>query len=119
MQDWVKVEGLEVPAEIGVYEHEHGIKQQLFFDVACLTDLTAAGKSDGLDDALDYDRIAQVCRDVVASQHHQLIETIAYKVIEGIFELWPGRLGLVRVRVAKPGAVPDAKTVAVELTRAP
>ncbi len=117
MQDTVAVEGLELAAEVGVYAHERGVKQRLVVDVRCAVDLEAAARSDQLEDALDYDRIAGICRDVAAERHHQLIEAIAGKIADRVRREFGSRVGGVEVRVAKPGAVPDAATVAVEVRR--
>lgn len=116
--DRVCVEGLEVMAEIGVYAHEHGIRQRLVIDLVVETDLGVAGRSDALADAIDYDGLAKIARDVAASRHHDLIEAIAEKTAAGMLASLGPRASRVFVRVAKPGAVPDARTVAVELWRA-
>lgn len=116
--DRVRVEGLELMAEVGVYAHEHGIKQRLVIDLVVETDLRAAGQSDALADAIDYDGLAHVARSVSAARHHELIEAIAEEIAAGILASLGHRAGRVFVRVAKPGAVPDARTVAVEIWRA-
>jgi dihydroneopterin aldolase len=88
--DRITLEGLFVQAGIGVYPHEHGA-------------------------SVDYDALARLCREVARSQHHDLIETVAEKIADRVLAL--PRVARVRVRVEKPGAVPDARAVAVELTR--
>lgn len=113
--DRVFLKGLEVFAPIGVYEHEHGIEQKLLFDVVCDFDLAAAGASDALEDTLDYDRVAAICREVAKSRHHQLIEVVAEKICARVLaEL---AVSAVEVEVNKPGAVPDAASVAVRIRR--
>lgn len=113
--DRVKLEGLVVYASVGVYEFEHDIRQRLEIDVAAEIDLAEAGSTDRLEAGLDYDSLAQHCREVAAERHHQLIETIAESIASRV--LRDGRIHRVEVRVAKPGAVPDARTVAVEIAR--
>ncbi|MCK6546434.1 dihydroneopterin aldolase [Myxococcota bacterium] len=115
--DRVCVEGLELMAEVGVYAHEHGIKQRLVIDLVVETELRAAGQSDALADAIDYDGLAKIARDVASSRHHELIEAIAEEIAAGVLASLGVRAGRVKVRVAKPGAVPDARTVAVEIWR--
>lgn len=117
MRDEVCVEGLELGARVGVYPHEYGILQRLVIDVRVTTDLFAAGESDALEDALDYDRIAAICRSVCGRDHHRLIEKIAGDIAKEVKVGFEGRVGEVQVRVAKPGAVPDARTVAVTVRR--
>lgn len=115
--DLVRVEGLAVDAEVGVYAHEHGIRQRLVIDLALETDIAAAAAQDALSLAIDYDRVAAAARAVVASQHHALIETIAERIAARVLGEAGPRVRRVFVRVAKPGAVPDARTVAVEIWR--
>ena len=117
MSDRIFVEGLEVGAPIGVYAFEKGVLQRLIIDVSVGCDTRAAGHSDALEDSLDYDRLASICRHVCSSQHHQLIEAIAEKIAAAVGETFQSRITDVRVRVEKPGAVADARTVAVEIER--
>lgn len=113
----MSVEGLEVGARVGVYPHEQGILQRLIIDIAASVDLEPAARTDALEDALDYDRIADICRAVVGAQHHRLIETVAVRIASEVKAAFPERVSEVEVRVQKPGAVPGARTVAVTVRR--
>lgn len=115
MTDQILLCGLEVFAPIGVYEHEHGIEQRLLFDVAADFDVSKPGRSDDLRDTLDYDRMAAICREVATLKHHALIEVLAEQIAARVL----AELGVsgVEVKVSKPGAVPDAQTVAVRIRR--
>lgn len=113
--DRVELEGLVVEAAVGVYDFEHRIRQRLEIDVTAELDLSEAGRTDRLEAGLDYDGLARHCREVVAARHHQLIETIAESIAARV--LRDPRIQRVRVRVAKPGAVPDARSVAVTIER--
>lgn len=117
MTDTISVEELEVGARIGVYDFEKGILQKLVIDVRAACDVRPAAASDALEDSLDYDKISRICRDVCTRQHHDLIETVAEKIAASVKESFQGRVSGVEVRVAKPGAVPDARTVAVHIRR--
>ncbi len=63
------------------------------------------------------ERLATIAREVASGPHHALVETIAERIAERLRAEWPDRLQRVRVRVAKPRAVPDARTVAIEIDR--
>jgi len=114
--DRVKLEGLVLDASVGVYDFERESRQRVEIDVAVDLDLSDAGRSDRLEASLDYDRIAGFCLEVVSGRHHRLIESIAEGVASRTLETDP-RIRRVEVRVAKPGAVPGARNVAVELVR--
>jgi len=111
----VRLTGLEVWGEVGVYDFEHGVKQRMVFDVEAWLDLSRAAETDDLAHALDYDGIARVCREVVTSRHHDLIEAIAKEVCDQLME--DARLRKLQVEVHKPGAVPDAADVSVLFSR--
>ncbi len=115
--DRIFLEALEIDGHIGVYEHEHNIKQRLVVDIELHTDVREAAGRDELELSIDYDQVAEIVRNVVRSKHHHLIETLAEKIAAQILENFSSRVERVRVRVAKPGGVPDAKTVAVEIVR--
>lgn len=116
MTDRISVLGLEVEGGIGVYDHEKGVTQRLVLDVELVVDLQNAGRTDALEATVDYDQVAEICREVVSSGHHDLIETVAETIAQRTLAL-SARIEGVTVRVDKPGAVPDARTVRVEVTR--
>ncbi|MCC7383013.1 MAG: dihydroneopterin aldolase [Deltaproteobacteria bacterium] len=115
--DRVRLLGLRVDASIGVYPHERTFHQRLMIDIAVDADLHGAAASDDVRQTVDYDRLAAIARDVATDQHHQLIETVAVRIAERVLEALGARVAAVEVRVAKPGAVPDAADVAVEVRR--
>ncbi len=119
MSDRIRVEGLALLAYVGVYPHEKSLRQRLVVDLEFECDLSSAGKSDLLSDTLDYDQAARVVREVVASRHHQLIESIAESVAERLLGDFGSAVQAVRVRVSKPQALADARTVSVEIERRP
>ena len=97
--DVVSIEGLTVETIIGVYDWDN----------------QRAATTDDIDDALDYAMVSERVSAWVAEKPRQLIETVA----EGVASLILNEFGVqnVEVRVAKPGAVPNAKTVAVSVRR--
>lgn len=119
MGDRIRVEGLSILAQVGVYPHERAQRQRIYIDVELESDLSAAGRSDQMRDTLDYDAAAGLVREVVLRRHHDLIESIAEEVAEGLLGRFAGRLTGVRVRVEKPGALADARAVSVEIQRRP
>lgn len=113
----MRIEGLEVDAPIGVYAHEKGVLQKLIIDLALETDLERAAKSDALEHAIDYDRLAAIAKKSATEKHHALIETVAQKIAERVLAELGEQVSAVFVRVAKPSAVQGAKCAAVELWR--
>jgi 7,8-dihydroneopterin aldolase/epimerase/oxygenase len=117
MADRIALIGLELEGGIGVHPHEQGIAQRLIVDVELeVQGLGQVAQSDVLTATIDYDEVAEIAREVVHSRHHNLIETVADKIARQVVEL-DARIGQVTVRVEKPGAVPGARTVLVEVVR--
>jgi dihydroneopterin aldolase len=103
----VFVRGLQVEAEIGVYDHEHGRSQPLMADVEL--DIAAAAW-DRLADTINYETIASKARAVAAEGHYQLVEAFAEKLGQSCLE--DPRVTRVRVRVEKPMALAPAAMAA-------
>ena len=116
-RDLVCLEGLQLDAFVGVYEKERDIKQRLVVSVKVEFDCRKAGESDDISYALDYDSLAEICKEVVEGEHIHLIESVGERICSLIYQRVDDLNGQIIVRVEKPGAVPGAHTVAVELVR--
>lgn len=115
MMDQVLIDGLNVDTVIGVYDWEKQIKQQLCIDLAMGWDNRPAAASDDLADALDYASVAEAVTKLVQQRPRQLIEQVAEEIAQLL--LTDFNVTEVTVTVAKPAAVPAAKSVAVKITR--
>ncbi|MDX1397606.1 MAG: dihydroneopterin aldolase [Oceanospirillum sp.] len=113
--DRVFIEGLKVDALIGVYDWEREILQPLVFDIEMATDIRPAAESDELSLTLDYFSISQAITELVKNSSYKLIETLAEAVSELIRDQFS--VCWVKVKVSKPGAVPNAHNVAVMIER--
>lgn len=86
MNDRIEITGIEVYAKHGVLEHEQEKAQVFRVDVRVYTDLSRSGRSDDLADTLDYSELALEVREVVGSESHKLIETVATRVAEAMLD---------------------------------
>lgn len=113
--DKVFIEQLEIITTIGVYDWEQAIKQKLVLDIEMAHDNRPAGRSDDVADALDYAEVSQAVLSHVENGRFLLVERVA----EEVAELIMSRFGVVgvRIRLTKPGAVPQAKGVGVIIER--
>ena len=107
----VFVRALDVEAEIGVYDHEHGRTQPLVVDV----ELTLApARIEHIADTVNYETVVAQARELAATGHFKLVETFADRLARRL--LADERLIRVRIRVEKPEALaPDAEAAGVEL----
>ncbi|CAM3505171.1 Dihydroneopterin aldolase [Vibrio aerogenes CECT 7868] len=113
--DKVFIEQLEVVTTIGVYDWEQTIKQKLVFDIEMGHDNMVAGLSDNVRDTLDYAQISESVIDYVERGKFQLVERVAEEVAALIMSRFA--VPWIRIRLAKPGAVPAAKSVGVVIER--
>ncbi|EGR8990110.1 bifunctional dihydroneopterin aldolase/7,8-dihydroneopterin epimerase [Vibrio vulnificus] len=113
--DKVFIEQLEVITTIGVYDWEQQIKQKLVLDIEMAHDNRPAGKSDDVADALDYAQVSEAVLNHIESGHFLLVERVAEEVAELIMTQFS--VPWIRIRLAKPGAVPQARAVGVVIER--
>lgn len=113
--DKVFIEQLEVITTIGVYDWEQEIKQKLVLDIEMAHDNRPAGKSDDVVDALDYSTVSTAVLDHIANGRFLLVERVAEEVAELIMTQFS--VPWIKIRLAKPGAVPQAKAVGVIIER--
>lgn len=114
--DKVFIEQLEVITTIGVYDWEQQIKQKLVLDLEMAHDNRPAGKSDDVADALDYAQVSQAVIEHIEQGRFLLVERVAEEVAELIMARFS--VPWIRIRLTKPGAVPQAKGVGVIIERA-
>ncbi|MFT4198808.1 MAG: dihydroneopterin aldolase [Pseudoxanthomonas sp.] len=113
--DIVFIEALAAQALIGVYPHERGAPQPLSFDVELEVDTRRAGGSDALADTVDYAAVAAEIQALCAASSYALVEALAEAVAARLLAVFPVRR--VMLRIGKPQAVPQARTVGVRIVR--
>lgn len=113
--DKVFIEQLEVITTIGVYDWEQTIKQKLVLDIEMAHDNRPAGKSDDVADALDYASVSEVVLNHIESGRFLLVERVAEEVAELIMARF--NVPWIKIRLTKPGAVPQARGVGVIIER--
>lgn len=103
---------------VGIYEHERQKTQPVMMDIDLDYDFAAAARSDAIEDAVDYDRVASHVTELVQRRAFQLIETMAEETAKMLFDRLP-QVRRVRLEIRKPAAVPAAACsfVRVERTR--
>jgi dihydroneopterin aldolase len=113
---------LVLPASIGVHPHEHAAPQRVRINVDLGVEDDGARPlsrqpvgRDELSRVVDYERLAECVRGIVASGHVRLVETLAERIAEAC--LADSRVHLARVRVEKLDILPDAISAGVEIER--
>lgn len=115
MADILAIEQLEVYTKIGVYDWEKKITQKLVLDIQFTINTKQIAEEDNLNHALDYTTIVSGIIDFFARHQFNLIETAAEKVAAWLKEEF--NIAELTLRLAKPGAIAQAKTVVVQIKR--
>lgn len=113
--DRIFIQDLALRCIIGVYPEERRDKQDVVINVTMETDLRAAGKSDRLEDSVDYKSVKKRILEIVEGSQFQLIESLAERIAEACLEAELVQRAI--VRIDKPGALRFARTVSVEVDR--
>lgn len=113
--DKIHVRDLLAKCIVGVHPEEALVAREIRIDIALHADLRAAGKSDSINDTVDYEKVAQRALAAVEGASYGLVERLAEHIAETCLE--DVRVRRVTVTVDKPGALRSARSVAVEITR--
>ena len=113
--DRIFIRELALRCIIGVYPEERREKQDIVVSVEMRTDLRRAGRSDSLEDTVDYKAIKKAILKMAEQSAFQLIESLAERIAD--IALADERVEQVVVTIDKPGALRFARSSAVEITR--
>ncbi|ASP46699.1 dihydroneopterin aldolase [Cognaticolwellia beringensis] len=113
--DKVYIEGLTFQTTIGFYPWEKEIKQTLVIDLAMGWNTASAAENDELAKTLDYAAISEAIVEFANANPVDLIETLAERI--AAFLIGKYQIPWLRLKLMKPTAVHNAKTVGVEIER--
>ena len=102
MGDVILLEGIQIPAALGVTAAERRMRRPVLLDLEVERDLRAAGRSDRIRDTLHYKRIFEVVEDVAANQEHKLVEALAERIARAVLGKFDADAVTVTVRKPKP-----------------
>ena len=109
----IRINDLKVRAIIGTHSWERVNKQDLIINITIHYDASKASKSGLLNDALDYQTVANKVIKAVEASKYLLLEKLAAKLLDGIMS--DKRIQHAVIRLDKPHAIAEAKSVSFEL----
>ena len=115
MTDMIHIKDLLLRTILGINEEERRNRQDVLINIILYADTRAAGRSDDIDDAVNYRTITKQIIELVEGSTFFLVEKMAAE-IAGICLADP-RVERARVRIEKPGALRFARSVGVEIER--
>ncbi|MBZ8182473.1 dihydroneopterin aldolase [Oscillatoria salina] len=101
----------------GYLEEERILGQWFEVDLTLWLDLAKAGKSDAIEDTLDYRAAIATVKHIIKTAKFALVEKLASAIAEAILELEP--VEQVKVELSKPAApIPDfGGRITIEIIR--
>ena len=114
--DRILLRGMSFQGRHGVRPAEREHPQEFKVDVEVDCDLSEPGKSDRIEDTIDYRQIHSVAKDVIEGESQKLLETLAARIADRVLEI--PRVGGVTVRIAKrPESMEPIEAAAVRINR--
>ena len=114
MKDKIFIKNLALPCKIGVTQEERSKKQKVIFDIEIFSDLSPAGKTDDIDQTIDYYSIKEKVTNRVAKGQFKLLESLAENVASLILK--EPRVSSVTVAVKKEKYAQDPM-LGIEIAR--
>jgi FolB domain-containing protein len=113
--DQIFISDLVARGIIGINDSEREKPQEILINIVLFGDLSQAGKSDDIEDSINYRTVAKKVIAHAESAQRLTVEALAADLARLCLEE-PG-VQKVRVRVEKPGAVRFSRSVGVEIER--
>lgn len=102
MSDVILLEGIQVPAALGVTAAERRGRRPVLLDVEVERGLERAGRTDRIGDTLHYKRIFEVVEDVASNQQHKLVEALGDRIARAVLGKFDADAVTVTVRKPTP-----------------
>lgn len=113
--DTIFINNLTTATIIGMQEWETAIKQKVIFDIELFVDINKVYSSEDAKDTVDYKNLIDKIVNYLSNKKFKLLETLADKVASLILK--EEKIKKLKLKVTKPGAVPFAKVVGVNIER--
>ena len=118
MSDTVFIKQARFQCHLGVTPEERIERQDVLVDVEMSVDTSKAGRSDRIDDTVNYSEVWKRIHECVVPREFRLVEALAESVAQAVLSGF-AQVEAVTVRITKPGALAtrDAAGAGVELRR--
>ncbi len=115
--DSIQVSGIRAYGYVGYLPEERVLGQWFEVDLTLWVDLTPAGKSDNIEDTLDYREAIAIVKEQITTAKFDLVEKLVSAIAEQILSL--AKVSQVRVKLSKPAApIPDfSGRITLDITR--
>jgi dihydroneopterin aldolase len=117
--DHIQLRALRALGTHGALPEERVRPQPIEVDLDICADLRAAGRSDTLDDTIDYGAVSEAVASTIEGPHAELMEHLAEHIASAVLQLSGGRATSVTVTLRKlrPPVPVELASAAVQITR--
>lgn len=115
--DRIELRGLRVMGVCGALAEEQVRPQPLEVDIDVLADLGAPGRSDALDDTIDYGALCDTAERIITEERFTLLERLAERLAEVLLLDDRVTTVVVAVRKTRPPVPQHLATAGVSITR--
>lgn len=109
------VNSLKVECIIGCCDEERQRPRTLVMDVRATCDVHIPAHSDDVNDAVDYEALARCAETVAREGKFHIVEALASAIADTLLAQFP--LRTVWIRISKPGAIAQADSCGIELSK--
>ena len=95
----IALENIQLYGKHGCYDTEAILGGHYELDVFIKADIKDAATTDDLSKTIDYEKVYNFCIEIFSTRHN-LIETLGYKMAEGLLDKFEEAIG-VRVKISK------------------
>ena len=99
MKDTIYIRDLRVETIIGIFGWEREVRQQISMDLDFEFDVSVPGKSDSIEDTLDYCHVINTVKDQITSANFSLIEKLAEVIAQKVLSF--PKVNEVRINLSK------------------
>ena len=103
MIDSISISGMEFYGRHGVLAEENALGQRFVVDIKLYIDLQKAGKTDDLNDTVNYAQVYDCVKRIVEGEPVKLLESLAARIIQSVLKEFSQIEG-VKITLHKPGA---------------
>ena len=102
----------------GVFPEENKLGQRFYVDLILDLELAKAGKSDKIEDSIDYGYVYQLTKEIVEGEAKNLVEAVAESIADRLLSTFSQLHGcVVKVYKPDPPIAGHYQSVAIEIYR--
>ena len=116
MTDRIEIRDLMIRAIVGINDDERVNRQDVVINITLFADTTRAGRTDEIDDTINYRSLAKRVIELVEQSNYFLVEKLAAEIARVCLE-FSELIERVRISVEKPAAVRFARSVGITIER--